>query len=70
LIKFVTRIIILNVCVINEKKEQMFPKKKKSQMRKGAKMQDDLIEKVEILKDLFDIINDSVLEESQPPEIE
>ena len=48
----------------------LVPKKKKSQMRKGAKMQDDLIEKVEILKDLFDIINDSVLEESQPPEIE
>jgi len=32
-------------------------------------MQDDLIEKVEIPKDSFDIINDSVLEESQVPEI-
>ena len=38
-------------------------------MRKGAKMQDDLIEKVEIPKDSFDIINDSVPEEPQVPEI-
>jgi len=38
-------------------------------MRKGVKMQDDLIEKVEIPKDSFDIINDSVPEESQVPEI-
>jgi len=38
-------------------------------MRQWAKMQDDLIEKVEIPKDSFDIINDSVLEESQVPEI-
>ena len=29
-------------------------------MRKGAKMQNDLIEKVEIPKDSFDIINGSV----------
>jgi len=32
-------------------------------------MQDDLIEKVEIPKDSFDIINDSVPEEPQAPEI-
>jgi len=32
-------------------------------------MQDDLIEKVEIPKDLFYIINDLVLEEPQVPEI-
>jgi len=38
-------------------------KDKNSLMRKGAKMQDDLIEKVEIPKDSFDIINDSVPEE-------
>ena len=38
-------------------------------MRKGAKMQDDLIEKVEIPKDSFDIINNSVQEEPQVPEI-
>ena len=38
-------------------------------MRKGAKMQDDIIEKVEIPKDSFDIINDSVLEEPQVPKI-
>ena len=44
-------------------------KDKNSLMRKGAKMQDDLIEKVEIPKDSFDIINDSVPEEPQVPEI-
>ena len=38
-------------------------------MRKGAKMQDDLIEKMGIPKDSFDIINDSVPEEPQVPEI-
>ena len=38
-------------------------------MRKGAKMQNDLIEKVEIAKDSFDIINGLVLEEPQVPEI-
>jgi len=38
-------------------------------MRQGAQMQDDLIKKVEIPKDSFDIINDSVPEESQVPEI-
>jgi len=38
-------------------------------MRKGAKMQNDLIENVEILKDSFDIINGSVPEEPQVPEI-
>ena len=38
-------------------------------MRKGAKMQDDLLEKVKISKDSFDIINYSVLEEPQVPEI-
>jgi len=32
-------------------------------------MQDDLIEKVEIPKDLFYIINDSILEEPQVPKI-
>jgi len=32
-------------------------------MRKGAKMQDDLIKKVEIPTDSFDIINDLFLEE-------
>jgi len=32
-------------------------------------MQDDLIKKVEIPKDSFDIINDSVPEEPQVPEI-
>jgi len=32
-------------------------------MRKGAKMQNDLIEKVEIPKDSFDIINGSVPKE-------
>jgi len=37
--------------------------------RKGPKMQDDLIKKVEILKDLFDIINDLIREEPQVPEI-
>jgi len=38
-------------------------------MRKGAKLQDDLIEKVEIPKDSFDIINDSVSKEPQVLEI-
>jgi len=38
-------------------------------MRKGAKMQDDLIEKVEIPKNSFDIINYSVPKEPQVPEI-
>jgi len=38
-------------------------------MRKGAKMQDVLNEKVEIPKDSFDIINYSVLEEPHVPEI-
>jgi len=33
-------------------------------MRKRAKIQDDLIEKVEFPKHLFDIINDSVPKES------
>jgi len=32
-------------------------------------MQDDILEKVKISKDSFDIINDSVLEEPQVPEI-
>jgi len=36
---------------------------KNSWMRKGAKMQDDLIKKVEIPTDSFDIINDLFLEE-------
>jgi len=35
-------------------------KNKNSWMRKGAKMQNDLIENVEIPKDSFDIINGSV----------
>jgi len=38
-------------------------------MRMRAKMQDDLNKKVEIPKDSFDIINDSVPEEPQVPEI-
>jgi len=38
-------------------------------MRKGAKRQDDLNKKVEITKDSFNIINDSVLKEPQVPEI-
>jgi len=38
-------------------------------MRKGAKMQNDLIEKVEIPKDSFDIINGLVPKESQVPKI-
>jgi len=38
-------------------------------MRKGSKVQDELNEKVEIPKDSFDIINDSILEEPQVPEI-
>ena len=38
-------------------------------MRKRANMQNNLIEKVEILKDSFDIINGSVPEESQVPEM-
>jgi len=38
-------------------------------MRKGAKMQNDLIEKVEIPKDSFDIINGSASEEPQVYEI-
>jgi len=38
-------------------------------MRNEAKMQNDLIEKVEIPKDSFDIINGSVSEEPQVPEI-
>ena len=38
-------------------------------MRNGAKMQDNLIKKVEIPKDWFDIINDSISEEPQVPEI-
>jgi len=38
-------------------------------MRKGTKMQDDLIEKVEIPKVSFDIINDSVPKEPQVPKI-
>jgi len=38
-------------------------------MRKEAKMQNDLIENVEIPKDSFDIINRSVSEEPQVPEI-
>ena len=38
-------------------------------MRKGAKMQNDLIEKVKIPKDSFDIINGSVPEEPQVLEI-
>jgi len=44
-------------------------KDKNSWMRQGAKMQNDLIEKVEIPKDSFDIINGSVPEELQVPEI-
>jgi len=44
-------------------------KYKNSWMRKGAKMQNDLIEKVEIPKDSFDIINGSVPKEPQVPEI-
>ena len=42
---------------------------KNSLMRKGSKMQDDLIENVEIPEDSFDTINHSVLEEPQVPEI-
>jgi len=38
-------------------------------MRKRAKMQDDLIEKLEIPKDSFDIINYLVPEEPQVPEV-
>ena len=38
-------------------------------MRKGAKMQYDLIKNVEIPKDSFDIINDSVPKEPQVAEI-
>jgi len=38
-------------------------------MRKGAKLQEDLIKKVEIPKDSFDIINDLVPEEHQVLEI-
>ena len=38
-------------------------------MRKGAKMKNDLIEKVEISKDSFDIINGFVPKEPQVPEI-
>ena len=44
-------------------------KDKNSRMRKGAKMQDDLIEKVKIPKDSFDISHDLVPEEPQVPEI-
>jgi len=47
----------------------LVPVIKNSQMRKGVKMQDDLIEKVEIPKYLFDIINDSVPKELQVLEI-
>jgi len=38
-------------------------------MRKGANMQNNLIEKVEIPKDSFDIVNGSVQEEPQVPEM-
>ena len=38
-------------------------------MRKWANMQNNLIEKVEIPKDSFDIINDLVPKELQVPEI-
>jgi len=38
-------------------------------MRKGAKIQDDLIENVKISKDSFDIINDSVPKEPRVLEI-
>ena len=38
-------------------------------MRKGAKMQNDIIENVEIPKESFDIINGSTSEEPQVPEI-
>ena len=38
-------------------------------MRKGVKMQNDLIEKVEIPKDSFDIINGLVPKEPQVPKI-
>ena len=38
-------------------------------MRKGDNMQNNLIEKVEISKDSFDIINGSILEEPQVPEM-
>ena len=44
-------------------------KDKNSWMRKCVNMQNDLIEKVEIPKDSFDIINGSVLEEPQVPEM-
>ena len=44
-------------------------KDENSWMRKGAKRQDDLNKKVEITKDSFNIINDSVLKEPQVPEI-
>jgi len=44
-------------------------KDKNSWMRKWVNMQNDLIEKVEIPKDSFDIINGSVLEEPQVPEM-
>ena len=43
--------------------------KDNSWMRKGANMQNNLIEKVEIPKDSFDIINGSVPKEPQVPEI-
>ena len=38
-------------------------------MRKRKKRQDSLIERVKVPKDSFDIINDSVPEEPQVPEI-
>jgi len=38
-------------------------------MRKWVNMQNDLIEKVEIPKDSFDIINGSVPKEPQVPEM-
>jgi len=44
-------------------------KDKNSCMRKEAKMQDDLNEKVEMPKDSFDTINDSIPQEPQVPEI-
>jgi len=44
-------------------------KDKNSRVRKREKRQDDLIEEVKVPKDSFDIINDSVPEEPQVPEI-
>ena len=44
-------------------------KDKNPRTKKGAKKLDDQVEDIEIPKDSSDIINDSVLEEPQVPEI-